>query len=455
MSKSDQLLHVLFGVTVFLLPFNDSPWLRGVLREMASELAFYPLVLFSVLFLIVKRTLVLEESKKMIREPTGVMIVMFLGWIAISGLANFPEILNNYSHGRTGVLKFVAQAGMLVAWFGVTWLVAIYVRSDEKIWTALGWGVIAASGVIVAVALVELLDWSGVGWAVAGMDWFNEHYHYAKAIRELERLRTVSSEPGWLMRVLVYYQVFWGLVLVWKWTSPRLNLLLLVNVILLVVAYLTYSRTLVYAVFLIPMGLLLSVLIFGKRRHIAFAAGSIVLLGAAGYGIASKDTILSSRITFATPTEGDPRYIAAKAGASMLGESPVFGVGIGQNGFFFREHLSEQGGLHGEIASRLKDDAGSYFYGLASLHVRVAAEMGLPGLAVFWLIHGLVIYQLYSYSGRQFGQDAKLLMLGMILIVLCSLLNYIATESARYVQYWIALGLAWGVARKYRDHSSS
>jgi len=59
MSKSDQLLHVLFGVTVFLLPFNDSPWLRGVLREMASELAFYPLVLFSVLFLIVKRTLVL------------------------------------------------------------------------------------------------------------------------------------------------------------------------------------------------------------------------------------------------------------------------------------------------------------------------------------------------------------------------------------------------------------
>ena len=228
---------------------------------------------------------------------------------------------------------------------------------------------------------------------------------------------------------------------------------MLVNATLMVVAYLTYSRTLVYAVFLILAGPLLSVQGFGKRRHIAFALGCLILLVAGGYGIASKDTVFHARFVSAAPMDVDPRYIAAKAGASMLGENPVFGVGVGQNGFFFKDHLSERGRQQSEIASRLEDDADNYFFGLASLHVRILAETGVPGLLIFLMIHGLIMFQLYSSMRENVSSKSRLLMLGMILIVLCSLLNYVATESARYVQYWIALGLAWGIARKYRDHN--
>lgn len=164
-------------------------------------------------------------------------------------------------------------------------------------------------------------------------------------------------------------------------------------------------------------------------RRVRFAlvatAGALLLLAVAG------PTVYANLRDTADISGSDRgHYLTLKAGAHMIQDYPLTGVGIGNYIEYYMQYTHDERGIPRSAHNSW---------------VAVAAEMGLPTLVVFLLIHLLAFGRLYLLSRRaaREGDRSVLDGVGVVAFVLTGFILIGFTQTLQWTKYlWLFLALA-------------
>lgn len=447
----------LFSMAILAIPFNDLPLFKALLREMGGEGAFYFLVLALCLgFLAV----CLGYRPRLPRNLAAYLLVFFLFWLLLSGFVNLPTILTAKAKGRWAGEKFAFQ--MLVLLFSMFVSLLSYNLYREKLVNlALLRRCLFIGFLIVGTySVVELFSFIGTSWAVAIRSKIEPLLH---AFEEGEisysfgRLRSVSAEPSMLGACL-------GLMLPWifsyMYTSGRRYWLYLPVVIsLLILTFLTFSRTAYIISFFEVLFFIAIVFMIGgardrKRTIIITTTFMVLAVCLFSYALLKFDLnkglevvsslIGSERTSFDESTQ--IRLESQKIALKIAQEHPVFGVGMGQYGFWMGNYPTS--GIMNTYKFRvfISQDPRSPWPVAYNTYGRFAAEAGMPGLALWLIFITFMLVSIWQKISRNYRETEQIDWLGVSLLVsLAGLsLSFFNTDSIKFMGFWMLTGLSWG-----------
>jgi O-antigen ligase len=244
----------------------------------------------------------------------------------------------------------------------------------------------------------------------------------------------------------------------------RLTLYLALVMYLVALLVLSWSRT-AYVITLIQLLLFMGAVVFqgdrgpARRRVVALIAGGSIALVAGT--IALRDTLASEfSITdvFTSLTSSNNISNLARIGSQLTAfrigaENPAFGVGLGEYGFYMRSHVPIWAQASSEIQKWMSIEEGTRWPPVHSLYARLAAETGLPGLALWislWLVLLAGCYRTYRRRSRALGRQ-DVLGLALMVSIVGVMLSQLNIDSFRIFGYWLTIGLGWAYTAQHRE----
>ena len=100
----DNLLLVLFLISIVLIPFDNLPYMQNILGELgvrAPIYVFIPIIIIALLYIISKKKVYFKLSAEKI------LLGLFIIWIGISAIVNVNNIFANNFKERSGIEKFM------------------------------------------------------------------------------------------------------------------------------------------------------------------------------------------------------------------------------------------------------------------------------------------------------------------------------------------------------------
>ena len=154
-SNMNKVIYLLMMFTIFLIPFNNLPYLNTVLKELSYNATSYPVLILMVIMMIY---IIKEMRIVKVKDKSIYILIAFIITCLILSFFNISEILTNSFKGKSGIRRLVFQFPML-AFGGVTSYCFYYFlrRTKITIWTIRRWIMISCL-ITGAYGLIELLN---------------------------------------------------------------------------------------------------------------------------------------------------------------------------------------------------------------------------------------------------------------------------------------------------------
>lgn len=450
-SSTHSLAQALFGLAIILLPFNGLPYFGGVLGEMASEGAFYPLAVGLALWGV---ELLYGERAHFSNHVSARLLGLFVVWVFVSSVVNLPWIVTQDTKGRTGTEKLLFQIVLLVFTFLATQLVYEVASRNASPLKLFRRYALASFMVAGAYSTLEIASFRGVPFALEMLTKLNGLIH-STGNSYFGRVRSVSGEASWFA---MYCSLVFPWLLSYVFTERRRMAavhLLPLGYLLILVA-LSWSRT-AYVITAVQLAIFIGVVSFtpdlggGRRRLPVLLFGAAAALGIAAAVLrTSLFTSVSLASVFSSLLDRDNMSNIGRVGSQlaayrMATDHPVFGVGLGQYGFHMGAYVPLWAKVSPEIQEWMSITSGTRWAPVHSTYARAAAESGVVGLGI-WLAIWLTLLtgcwrrfrRLCQTTGRQ-----DTLGLALIVSIVGVVLSGNNLDSFRFFGYWITLGLGW------------
>jgi O-antigen ligase len=438
--NADRALGWVVVISIVSLAFNDLPALLPI-GEMSQDAFVYAIPVL---------TLFLLRSSGDIEMP-ALLICFTVAFtaIALAGVAvNLEDIVAYSFKGRTG-LERVSTQGMTFS-LGIVIAVLAYNLARRGMTTSIVRGAKTALLIMAGVGVFECASWINLPGLTQVHEVLSSVVHSGATATEYStRLRMTAFEVSWAGVMLTFFFPF-GVV---HLKGQRLGTLFY-TALVAVLVLLAQSRT---AMLVFGFQLLLLAWFYGRHRlDLVVVSLTAVVVGA--LLLAAEPTAyqkMADTITeMAVGQDGDrdqeenvsnvTRTAAIKGALSMFTEHPLLGVGLGQYGFLYSQHLQADDFRSYEVRAYILDDENTPWPPIYSIHARLLAETGLLGY-VIWL--GFIVL-LFARSFRSMiisGPDTAPLHLAIAMTLFGLLILGASIDSFRFFGGWIAIGLALGL----------
>ena len=473
---------ILMVLAVLLLPVTSQPVLS---RLLGYSLVAPPAILLVALLGVLWLPVFLINGGKLPAE-TRPFIAFILAALASSLTAFFIKfpVYQNFTAldaEKDALLTFIIAAG-------VYFLFVLWFRTVKHL--NLAAALINVSGLILVgwclAQLYVILARGGEypGWMV--------RIQYQVSVRSLldhvylTRVGGFAYEPSWLAHQLnILFIPFWFAATITGYSSMRkLAGISLENVLLagaMVAMVFSFSRIGLLALFFMIAYALWRLHIKGiawiQRRYnlklsfwkrLLIVAGMLVIYGVMLLVILSfmgrfdqrferllslQDINLNLfeltlRVDFAE------RVVYWANGLQTFARYPLLGVGLGNTGFFFAQHLPVIAGALNEITYVLTYEY--YLPNVKSFWVRLLSETGLIGFSLFctWFY---ILWRGAKYLERQANQEFRLFGWMAFFVIVAFLAEGFSIDSFALPYLWVSLGMvtaASAIARRVWDSSS-
>ena len=133
------------------------------------------------------------------------------------------------------------------------------------------------------------------------------------------------------------------------------------------------------------------------------------------------------------------RVVYWLTGWNIFNKYPIFGVGLGNAGFYFPQNIPAYGWSLLEVRSLIYRS--HVLLNIKSLWFRLLAETGIVGFSLFigWIIS---LFDNLIKKYESFGAIERTLGLAGILVVLGLIFEGLSIDSFAMPYWWISLGLA-------------
>lgn len=492
--KLDVIVEILWATALILLPITSSPpliKLTGTLVAPPSMILIGLLLILSLLPRIRRRgSLPLEAA------PLFFFVLVVLLSTGLSFFIHIPTFKN--ANMWKEALEALITLGMGISVF----LIASTLPAGEvdfhkaARWITIG-GIAMVAFSLLQVFFIFAMKTQFADWYI----WFEETFITPRPFsRELARLYGMAFEPSWFTHQLVMlYIPIWLAASFQKISAFKLrvfrvsieNILLAVSLILFMLAKPRVS---------LLAGLLIFAFIFIKlnsslyrwlqqrlqRRHpprtsraanwqrFAIIAGMAALYLALAAGliwIIKQDYRLALVFNYPpTPAEMGrlllldentivevskrfrfmERAVYWLSGWQVFSDYPLFGVGLGNSGFFFGENVSALGWTSIEVRYLLT--SAPFLPNIKSLWVRLLAETGMLGFSIFtaWLIG---LWRSTAFTLRSRLPYHRLTAFACQLMLAAFLAEGFSIDSFALPYLWVVAGLAAAAGASMRKIS--
>lgn len=371
---------VLVAAAVVATAFND---LRPLLP--VGELG--PTAVIYVFPLLLLHTL--TEPEKLAFPVLATILAIGLFAVIVAGVAaNFADVSGAYFKGRGGIGR-VATQGMSVV-LGLLVCLMFYNFTRRGFLEAMSRGARITLLIMGGVGLLELGSWYHLPGLTQTHNALATVIHAESGPVYPQRLRSTAFEVSYAGVVLAFVFPF---ALLGLPRGDRRRLLYLAIVAVLV----TFARS--RTAMLVIGSQALFLLWFSARERFdrilhgvtvaVFAAVLLTLnpatretLGGAVTNLALYGNTAGAARQAEENVSNITRLAAIHAGLSMFRERPLLGVGLGQYGFAYPSHVGAADYRSWEVR-RYVTSADPEWPPIFSLHVRILAELGLLGYAIW------------------------------------------------------------------------
>ncbi len=432
----DRIGLALVTLAIVATIFNDIPAFLPV-GEMANDAFTYVAVLLFLYFARLPGTITLPIRPLLI--VIGLYVVIILG-IGI----NYSEISTAWFKGRSGFGRVITQAVTIT--FGLLVTVLFYNLTLRGFLPAISRGARIGLGIMAGVGLLEFASWYGIPGLTQAHVALSQVIHANSGGEYGARLRSTAFEVSWTGAILTFLFPFALLDL------PRHDLRRLVCVALVgALVVLARSRTAMLVIG--GQGLLLAWASlrgrFDRFAHLVTLACLAALLlflipqvreaiePRLANMIRTGSFVDASRVDSANVSNAT-RLAAINAGTGMFEDHPLLGVGLGQYGFDYPKYLQAADYLSWEVR-KYATEAESDWPPIFSLHIRILAELGILGYALWVALIGPPLFR----SLRAFDPDTPLgrAHLAVAMTLAGWMLLGLSIDSFRFFGGWIALGV--------------
>lgn len=374
--------------------------------------------------------------------PTVLTLALFV--VILAGIAaNFAEISGASFKGRGGIGR-VATQGMSVV-LGLLVCVMFYNFARRGFLEAMSRGARITLLIMACVGLLELGSWYHLPGLEQAYEALSLVIHAESGPVYPQRLRSTAFEVSYAGVVLAFAFPF---AIMGLPRGDRRRVLYVVLVLLLV--SLSKSRTAMLVIgcqvlFLawfsvrgrfdrimhaLTLGVFAAILVAlspGPRETLGTAVVNLALYGnPAGAARAAEENV--SNVT---------RLAGISAGMSMFRDRPLLGVGLGQYGFNYANHVKAADYRSWEVR-RYVTSAETEWPPTFSLHVRILAELGLLGYAIWCAL--LLPVLLRALRGIDLDTPTGRARLAVAQTLAGWLLLGMSIDSFNFFGGWIALG---------------
>ena len=464
-----RLLRWLFALGVVFIPF-DAVGGVAALGELGNELSFP--FLGSAIALAALVGIAAGEnrlsSSLALKVGVGILTVIFLSWAV-----NMASIDTASIRERSGANKFATSLLVVIYGIGLAWLAEQFEERDLR--GLLTKCIVVSATIVTLYGLFELAGrqgpLSGVFHLVDGVvhhrqndviNAWNGSINFKVLYGWDPRLRSVSFEPP-------AFGNFCGLAWPWVWfaavSAPPERKLRYWGVLLAFTAIVIIgqSRTgmLILTVDIAVIAALR--LLYAPRRAVGESAvvlrallpilGLVLLVGMAAY-LATQTGAIVSGVIGGDSVSNLSRLGFQVAAFHLFLAHPIFGIGLGQFGFYAAQYLPAWAFQSPEVAPMLTFPTAPWPT-IYSLYGRLAAELGLIGL-IGWIGLWLTLAWRLMIIAR--NRTASAMAVGVEYPLIASIFGVltsgIASETFRTPMFWITLGCCCAWIRANRAASA-
>jgi hypothetical protein len=430
-----------FAASIVLYPFNASISV-GFLGEVSSE----PYVLVNLIALPLLLPLLLSRRSGGLSQPLLRMGVAFLVINLLLFAVNASDILAAFAKERSGLSRF--GSGLLVPIFGfyVAQLFAMFARANVHKYVILPF--IISSMIVAGAGVLEVLSW--------GASPFPDIYAPIAAVTHA-LTRRGANVVGYVSSVTAEASNFGACVIASlpvllavasRPGRPRLRILCALTAMVLFMLAFFSGRTSVGGAILTVVTYFGIVSLLSWR---IFTSGGAIKAIKAIYLVVTalplcliplfKDEIIES-VLRSENISNVSRFATMAIQLDIFADNPVFGVGMGQWGFYVLKYIPSWA-MEWEFRNWLYDPAASFFPSF-SLSTRILAELGLVGFLV-WTYFNLVLLSGTLKRIFQIKRErGQLPYIGIAIVCQLFGILYAGWNAASYKSFiiWMAFGLA-------------
>lgn len=474
-----------WALLILMLPFTSLPLLSRLAGgTMVAPASIIPLFVLILIFLL---PVLLRGCG--LPAQTVALLAFALAAILSSGLSFFIDIpifreVNRLNNTLSALVTAAIGIGFYL-------LAAAWTDSTDKLARIYFW--VNISGLVIILwSLLQAVIWFT---SQAYPDWLYQIQAWVSSSGNLynRRVTGLAFEPSWLGHQLVLlYLPYWLAATVRRTTAVPLRLwgLSMENVLLALgagVLVLAFSRSAV-----ISFVLMLSLLLIQLTKHVvrsiqrklhistedskpaairirlagaAIWAGVIILYLALMAGLvfaatrldtrmADLFTLLQRRLSFTELAYNlifGERVIFWNAGLEVFSDHPIFGVGLGNAGFFFPEKINAYGWT---VVEPFKIYYSSSLPNTLNLWVRLLAETGVLGFGVMlsWLV---ILWKSARYVQAQSDPILRTTGLAGQLALVALLMEGMSVDTLAFPYFWLTFGWLTAAAEIIRRRTPS
>lgn len=427
-------LKYIFILMVSLTVFTSSRYIIP-LGELSNEA-------YAIPFLILIGLSLFKVGYSKYKSSFTYLSILMCIWLVLSGIINFNTILISDFKGKSGLSKYVFQVAMFFTFFIFPFCVAhIYNKSSNNLIEDYSTGLYYAFYASSLYAVIEIPRLLGIDI----LDDLRSMIDYGIRAEGFQsystmRLRSLGYEaPSYATFLLSICSLLLAR-LAFSYDGKSLVLLIIASILII----LTGSRGGGAGLFLMLISSVF--LVYSKRNYTAKAVLKIYTFSYLFCFSLLLVFILSSDLTLIVDELSDDYRLISNIGrlgsqyasGQIFFDNPVFGVGIGQLGFYMPDYYPAWSLFSWEIEAWSNPYYGTWPPGF-SLYMRLLAEIGLVGFLLFlYMNYSMIKYLLIVFLKNGNGKELALL---AIMTILTSLIVFTFFDSLRYIPYWVGVSM--------------
>lgn len=442
------LTGFLIGACIVATAFND---IKAILPmgELSSDAFIYvfPMLMLAMLW---------HPGRVEVPFAFAIFAVALVGVIAAGVFANLDTISFAEFKGRNGKGRVITQSMSVT--FGLMVVLVFYNAILRGHASAITRGAWVAVLVMAGFGVLEFGYW----YSLPGLSQIHaavgEVIHATSGLFYTQRLRATAFEVSWTAVMLTFLFPFalaranrargvfliLGIVLVMTMLAQSRTAMLVVGVQLILFTFVMLRRRLDRMVHLLAVGTIACMgllLVPGVEESVGTSVSNMIEYG-------SPDGNIDGGGTARENTSNITRLASIRIGMQLFSEHPFLGVGLGQYGFYYPEYVEAADLRSYEVREFMIIDPEDLWPPTYSLHVRMLAELGVAGYAV-WL--GMILMLLIRALRRATNETmVGRLYLASAMTLIGWLLLGISIDSFRFFGGWIAVAMMLALDRMER-----
>jgi len=451
----NKVCGILFLCAIAVTPFNHLDRIPTLFGEFSVEAAFYPTAVALILLAI--SCFCGKQLLKSPRHFSFMLCFFFMGWIIISGLVNYPTILDSVNKGRTGQEKFILQCLVLIFVFitACSIFTIAQIQWNSEALAIMSGAVLVSFLIAGSYSIVEICYIYGSSWAKDVLTHINLLFARTNVLYP-QRLRSVCGEASWFGNYIAF--VFPWLLGCFFYSQKHRLLYSIVFGYAILMLYLSFSRT-SYFIAAAEILFFLGLFIWKQRdksvipRLLVFLL-TIIVVAVVVYLLPSKFDSFREIKVLRSFVQEEPDFVMSNVGrfgsnvaALRIGLSyPIFGVGFGQYGFYMRKFIPDWALKSSEITSWASVENGTPWPPALNLYARIWAELGLIGISIWLLIWITLFYSCFKIvkiRGDKINDHQQMYGIVLLVSIFGAFLVGFSIDTFRPMQYWILLAMVW------------